>query len=40
MKDLLSKEHYSYKIHTLLMKSSSYLPINKGLGESHYEYSN
>ena len=25
MKDLLSKEHYCYKIHTLLMKSSTYL---------------
>ena len=25
MKDLLSKEHYYYKIHTVLMKSSSYL---------------
>ena len=25
MKDLLSKEHYCYKIHTLLMKSSAYL---------------
>ena len=24
MKDLLSKEHYCYKIHTLLMKSSAY----------------
>ena len=27
MKDLLSKEHYSYKIHTLLMKSSAYPPL-------------
>ena len=26
MKDLLSKEHYCYKIHTLLMKSSAYPP--------------
>ena len=25
MKDLLSKEHYSYKIHTSLMKTSAYL---------------
>ena len=25
MKDLLSKEHYCYKIHTILMKSSAYL---------------
>ena len=25
MKDLLSKEYYCYKIHTLLMKSSAYL---------------
>ena len=24
MKDLVSKEHYSYKIHTLLMESSAY----------------
>ena len=24
MEDLLSKEHYCYKIHTLLMKSSAY----------------
>ena len=24
MKDLLIKEHYCYKIHTLLMKSSAY----------------
>ena len=24
MKNLLSKEHYCYKIHTLLMKSSAY----------------
>ena len=27
MKDMLSKEHYSYKIHTLLMKSSAYTPL-------------
>ena len=27
MKDLLSKEHYCYKIHTLPMKSSAYLPF-------------
>ena len=26
MKDLLSKDHYCYKIHTLLMKSSAYSP--------------
>ena len=26
MKELLSKEHHCYKIHTLLMKSSAYLP--------------
>ena len=26
MKYLLSKEHYPYKIHTLLMKSSAYTP--------------
>ena len=26
MKDLLSKEHYPYKIHTLLMKSNAYTP--------------
>ena len=26
MKDLLSKEHYCYKIHTLLMKSIPYPP--------------
>ena len=25
MKDLLSTEHYCYKIHTLLMKSNAYL---------------
>ena len=25
MKDLLSKEHYCYEIHTSLMKSSAYL---------------
>ena len=24
MEDLLSKEHYCYKIHTLLMESSAY----------------
>ena len=24
MKELLNKEHYCYKIHTLLMKSSAY----------------
>ena len=24
MKDLLSKEHYCYKLHTLLMKNSAY----------------
>ena len=30
MKDLLSKEHYCYKIHTLLMKISAYpFPIDK-----------
>ena len=27
MKALLSKEHYCYKIHTLLMKSSAYPPL-------------
>ena len=27
MKDLLSKEHYPYKIHTLLMKNSAYLTL-------------
>ena len=27
MKDLLSKEHYSYKIHTLLMESRAYRPF-------------
>ena len=27
MKDLQSKEHYFYKINTLLMKSSAYLPF-------------
>ena len=27
MKDLLSKEHHSYKIYTLLMKSSAYHPL-------------
>ena len=26
MKDLLSKEHYCYQIHTLLMKISAYPP--------------
>ena len=26
MKDLLSKEHYCHKVHTLLMKSSAYPP--------------
>ena len=26
MKGLLSKKHYCYKIHTLLMKSSAYAP--------------
>ena len=26
MKDLLSKEHYCYKIHTVLMKSIAYPP--------------
>ena len=26
MKDLLSKDHYCYKIHTLLMKPSAYKP--------------
>ena len=26
MKGLPSKEHYCYKIHTLLMKSSAYVP--------------
>ena len=26
MKDLLSKRHYCYKTHTLLMKSSAYRP--------------
>ena len=26
MKDLLSKDHYCYKIHTLLMKPSAYNP--------------
>ena len=41
MKDLLSKEHYSYEIDTLLMKSSASLPYmdnpptNNG-GGSHY----
>ena len=29
MKDLLSKEHCCYKIHTLLMKSSAYLIFYK-----------
>ena len=44
MKDLQSKEHYCYKIHTLLMKSSAYLlSIDSilhsiGGGSSHYEY--
>ena len=43
MKDILRKEHYCYRIRTLLMKSSAYLPppqenlepnppINKGGG--------
>ena len=27
MSDLLSKDHYSYKIQTLLMKSSAYPPF-------------
>ena len=27
MKDLMSKEHYCYKIHTLTMKSSAYVPL-------------
>ena len=35
MKDLLNKEHYYYKIYTLLMKiydfSKSQPPINKGV---------
>ena len=26
MKDFLNKEHYCYKMHTLLMKSSAFLP--------------
>ena len=29
MKDLPSKEHYCYKIHTLLMKSNAYLLFYK-----------
>ena len=42
MKDLLSKEHYCYKIHTLLLKSSAYplspiwtIPILKENLEPH-----
>ena len=31
MKDLMSKEHYCYKIHTLLMKSSAYPPYYRQL---------
>ena len=27
MKNLVSKEHYCFKIHALLMKSSAYLPF-------------
>ena len=27
MKDLMSKEHFSYKIYTLLMESKAYLPF-------------
>ena len=27
MKHLMSKEHYCYKIHTITMKSSAYLPL-------------
>ena len=26
MKDFMSKEHYCYKVHTLLMKSGAYPP--------------
>ena len=46
MKDLLSKEHYCYKIHTLPMKilippaiifQKAQPPINKGKG-LHHEY--
>ena len=29
MEDLLSKAHYCFKIHTLLMKSSVYLSLPK-----------
>ena len=39
MKKLLSKEHYCYKIHALLMKSSAYpLSIDNPLIESWYIY--
>ena len=29
MKDLLSKEHYCFKIHTLPMKDSAYIPFGR-----------
>ena len=35
MKDSLSKEHYCYKIHTLLMKSSGYLPHYIDILQTH-----
>ena len=34
MKDLLSKEHYCYKIYTLLMKTSAYLLFYRQLTPS------
>ena len=37
MKDLLSQEHYCFKIHTLLMKSSAY-PYPPTLDNTTYIY--
>ena len=45
MKDLLSKEHSSYKIHTLLMKSTSLPPhlsidnLQENLDPPFYDFS-
>ena len=35
MKDFLSKEHYCYKIHTLLMKGSAYPHLRRQFYSVH-----
>ena len=37
MKNLLSKEHYSYKIHILLTKSGAYVPPPSMADNAHLQ---